>query len=131
MLPTGSKIVLATQTSTCHKLSIFDVRMEASKLATEYAISGVSPGKDIEHIKFDPSGEYVAVGRSDNVVQVFDTRTGAPLHTLHHGESVSTKPPGEQYGITAMEWVTGLHGCGVRLLTGGEDGEQSAIFFFC
>jgi WD40 repeat protein len=114
--------VLATHTPTCHKLSIFDVRVEASKVVTEYVISDIPPRNDVEHLKFDPSGEYLAVGRSDNVAQVFDTRMGAILHTLHHGKSISTKPPSERYGITAMEWVTGWHGCGVRLLTGGEDG---------
>ena len=103
------------------------MRVEASKLATEHNILGISPRKDIEHIKFDPSGEYLAVGRSDNIVQIFDTRMGTILHTLHHGESVSTKPPSEQYGITALDWVTGWHGCGVRLLTGGEDGERPKI----
>ena len=30
----GSKIMFAVQISTCHKLSIFDVTVEASKLAT-------------------------------------------------------------------------------------------------
>jgi len=99
------------------------VRAEASKLAAELAISGIPHGNDIEHLKFDPSGEYLAVGRSDNIVQIFDTRAGAILHTLYHGESISTKPPSERYGITAMEWVVGWHGCGVRLLTGGEDGK--------
>jgi WD40 repeat protein len=99
------------------------VRVTASKLATELTISGIPHGNDIEHLKYDPSGEYLAVGRSDNIVQIFDTRMGAILHTLHHGESISMKPPSEQYGITAMEWVAGWHGYGVRLLTGGEDGE--------
>ena len=125
--PTGSRIALVTQTNTCHKLSIFDVRVEASKLATELTISGIPHGKDVEHLKFDPSGEYLAVGRSDNIVQIFDTRMGSNLHTLHHGESISMKPPNERYGITAMEWVVGWHGRGVRLLTGGEDGEWPMI----
>jgi WD40 repeat protein len=127
ILPTGSRIALATYTGTSHKLSIFDVRAGASKLVTEQTIQRIPLGRDIEHLKFDPSGEYLAVGRSDNVVQILDTRMGTILHTLHHGESVSTQPPSERYGITAMEWVTGWHGCGVRLLTGGEDGEQSTI----
>ena len=103
------------------------MRVEASKLATEFTISGIPHGNDIEHLKFDPSGEYLAIGRSDNIVQVFDTRMGAILHTLHHGESISMKPPNERYGITAMEWVVGWHGYGVRLLTGGEDGELPVI----
>ena len=105
------------------------MRVEASKLATELTISGIPHGYDIEHLEFDPSGEYIAVGRSDNIVQIFDTRMGAILHTLHHGKSISMKPPSERYGITAMEWVVGWHGCGVRLLTGGEDGEQPVIKF--
>ena len=103
------------------------MRVEASKLATELTISGIPHGNDIEHLKFDPSGEYLAIGRSDNIVQIVDTRMGAILHTLHHGESISTKPPNERYGITAMEWVVGWHGNGVRLLTGGEDGEWVMI----
>lgn len=103
------------------------MRAEASKLATEHSVLGILPRNDIEHLKFDPSGEYLAIGRSDNVVQILDTRMGTILHTFHHGESVSTNPPSERYGITAMEWVTGWHGCGVRLLTGGEDGEQPTI----
>lgn len=61
------------------------------------------------------------------MVQIFDTRMGTILHTLYHGKSISTKPHSENYGITAMEWVTGWHGCGVRLLTGGEDGELGPI----
>lgn len=123
ILSIGSRIALATHTGTCHKLSIFDVRVKASTLTAEYTISGIPPRNDIEHLKFDPSGEYIAVGQSDNVVQIFDTRMGALLHTLHHGESISMNSYSERYGITAMEWVTGWHGCGVRLLTGGEDGE--------
>ena len=125
--PTGSRIALVTQANTCHKLSIFDVRVEASKLAAEFIISGIPHGNDIEHLKFDPSGEYLAVGRSDNIVQIFDTRMGTNLHTLYHSESISMKPPNERYGITAMEWVVGWHGRGVRLLTGGEDGEWPVI----
>lgn len=120
--PDGSRIALVTNTGVCHKLSIFDVRMEVSKVVSEYSISGVPLGKDVEHLKFDPSGEYLAIGRSDNIAHVFDARMGTILHTLYHGESITSKPPDEQYGITAMEWVTGWHGCGVRLLTGGEDG---------
>lgn len=127
ILSTGSRIALATHTGASHRLSIFDVRVEASKLAAEHTILGIPSGNDIEHLKFDPSGEYLAVGRSDNVAQILDTRMGTVLHTLHHGESVSTKPASEQYGITAMEWVTGWHGCGLRLLTGGEDGEYSIV----
>ena len=100
------------------------MRVEASKLATELTISGIPYGNDIEHLKFDPSGEYLAIGRSDNIVQIIDTRMAALLHTIHHAESISIKPPNERYGITAMEWVVGWHGCGVRLLTGGEDGER-------
>lgn len=125
ILSIGSRIALATHTGTSHKLSILDVRVEASKLAAEHTILGIPARNDIEHLKFDPSGEYLAVGRSDNVAQILDTRMGTILHTLHHGTSVSTRPPSERYGITAMEWVTGWHGRGVRLLTGGEDGEQS------
>jgi len=120
-------VALATHTNTFHKLSIFDVRVEASKLATELTIPGIPHKNDIEHLKFDPSGEYLAIGRSDNIVQIVDTRMGVILHTLHHGKSISTKPPDEQYGITAMEWVVGWHGYGVRLLTGGEDGEWLMI----
>ena len=122
-------MALATHTNTFHKLSIFDVRVEVSKLATELTIPGIPHGNDIEHLKFDPSGEYLAIGRSDNIVQIIDTRMGAILHTLHHGKSISTKPPDERYGITAMEWVVGWHGYGVRLLTGGEDGEWLMINF--
>ena len=118
----GTRIALATHTGTCHKLSIFDVRVEASKLTTEYTISGIPPRNDIEHLKFDPSGEFLAVGRSDNIVEIFDTRMGTILHTLHHGESISMNANSERYGITAMEWITGWNGCGMRLLTGGEDG---------
>lgn len=125
----GSRIALVTRTSTCHKLSIFDVRVEASKFTTELTISGVPRGKDIEHLEFDPSGEYIAVGRSDNIVQIVDTRMGVILHTFHHGKSISAKPPNELYGITGMEWVAGWHGHGVRLLTGGEDGGSSVINF--
>ena len=123
MNPTGSRVALATHTTAFHKLSIFDVRVEASKLATELTISGVPHGNDIEHLKFDPSGEYLAIGRSDNIAQIIDIRMGSILHTLHHGKSISMKPPNERYGITAVKWVAGWHGYGVRLLTGGEDGE--------
>lgn len=123
ILSIGSRIALATHTETSHILSIFDVRVKESEPIAEHIIPGILPGGDIEHLKFDPSGEYLAVGQSDNVVQIFDTRVGTILHTLHHGKSISTKPPDEHYGITAMEWITGWHGCGMRLLTGGEDGE--------
>jgi len=127
--PTGSRIALATHGGTSHKLSILDVRVEESKPTTEFSVLGIPHGNDIEHLKFDPSGEYLAIGRSDNIVQVFDTRMGIILHTLHHGESISMKPPSERYGITAMEWVVGWCGYGVRLLTGGEDGELLMIKF--
>ena len=125
--PTGSRIALVTHTSVSHKVSIFDVRAAASAPSAEFTISGIRHGKDVEHLKFDPSGEYLAIGRSDNVVQIFDTRMGTILHALHHGESISMEPPDERYGITGMEWVVGWHGYGVRLLTGGEDGELSMI----
>lgn len=122
--PTGSRIALVTHANASHKVSIFDVRVAASEPSAGFTISGVRHGKDVEHLKFDPSGEYLAIGRSDNVVQIFDTRMAAILHTLHHGGSISMKPPGEQYGITGMEWVVGWHGYGARLLTGGEDGKR-------
>ena len=93
-----------------------------SKRIAEHTIPGIPSWKDIEHLKFDPSGGYIAIGRSDNAVQIFDTIAGKILHTLHHGNSICDEPHTERYGITAMEWVVGWHGYGMRLLTGGEDG---------
>lgn len=80
------------------------------------------PNDAVEHIKFDPYGQYLALGRSDNFVQVLDVNnTSEMLRSLYHAPSIAG-PGADTYGITKLRWITGFGGKGLRLFSGGDDG---------
>lgn len=82
---------------------------------------------DINSLSLSADGLYLAAGRTDNWVDVYDARAlgRGPLHAFAHEES--DKPDRRaMYGIVKTEWVSGAP-YGVGLVSGGADGMAGSL----
>jgi WD40 repeat protein len=84
-----------------------------------------SYASDVCTMAFSPDDIYLAVGREDNVVQVWDSRyvSGSPMLELCHFDGIL--PQDETFGIARnLHWVGDRHrfGTGLGLVTGGDGG---------
>lgn len=125
---------IATNGPAGHKVRLYDITRQSSDPGATINVNDMDRHhreQNISHIKFDPYGDYLAIGRPDNVVQIIDRRnTGTVLRTFYHGQSIAVPGPGEgkiggeSFGITGLRWVTGWQGMQLRLFSGGEDGAR-------
>jgi WD40 repeat protein len=121
-------VALYTFGSEGHKIGLHDVRLKCLKQNSSVTLEGPQEDPVVEHMKFDPYGNYLAVGRADNFVQIFDVRTNKFIHEFHHANSIAG-PGIATFGITGLCWITGWQGIGLRLFTGGDDGENYTDLF--
>lgn len=78
----------------------------------------------ITEIKFSPCGMYIAVGRNDDKIFVYDSRF---LQTNRIVMKMAHESPGtlSRDGIQGLRWVTGIDGRH-GLISGGSDRELGA-----
>jgi WD40 repeat protein len=74
---------------------------------------------------FSPDDIYLAVGREDNIIQVWDTRyvSTSPMLQMCHFNGIVSED--EAFGIARnLQWVDHRHrlGAGLGLVTGGDGG---------
>jgi WD40 repeat protein len=74
---------------------------------------------------FSPDDIYLAMGRENNTVEVWDTRfiSSSPFLRVKHFDG--NLPEEETYGIARqLQWIEGRHrfGTGLGLVTGGDGG---------
>ncbi|OJT04868.1 hypothetical protein TRAPUB_4387, partial [Trametes pubescens] len=112
---------------TTYNLRQFDVRARLRKPVQTVALEPFADltdkaAIDINSLALSADGLYLAAGRTDNWVDVYDARMLArgPLHAFAHEDS--NKPDRRaMYGVVKTEWVCGAP-YGVGLVSGGADG---------
>ena len=79
---------------------------------------------EVSFCKWSPCGTYVAVGRNDDRVDLFDSRfiKYGPVSRMVHGEPIKRTPWKVLWGITGLEWVEGAGNGQQALVSGGTDG---------
>ncbi|EIW64779.1 uncharacterized protein TRAVEDRAFT_111056 [Trametes versicolor FP-101664 SS1] len=122
------RLFIATEgPETTFNLRQFDVRARLRKPVQTVALEPFADitdkaAMDINSLSLSADGLYLAAGRTDNWVDVYDARAlgRGPLHAFAHEES--DKPDRRaMYGIVKTEWVAGAP-YGVGLVSGGADG---------
>lgn len=125
---TGERLFIATEgPETTYNLRQFDVRARLRKPVQTVALEPFADltdkaAIDINSLALSADGLYLAAGRTDNWVDVYDARMLArgPLHAFAHEDS--NKPDRRaMYGVVKTEWVCGAP-YGVGLVSGGADG---------
>ncbi|KAG6812777.1 hypothetical protein H0H92_000547 [Tricholoma furcatifolium] len=122
----GLRLALVTRREDrAHSLRIYDVGRSDGEAVLSL---GLDPfASDIEgevnRAAFSPDGIYLAMGRNDNHIHVYDSRY---LNRLlydyeHHGPS-RTNPGVDSYGVVKVEWVEEDAILPFGLITGGNDG---------
>lgn len=84
---------------------------------------------EVTTVSFSPDGLLLAVTRSDDELQVFDSRfmgrnTEPMARYLHWEDDCGV---GEKWGIVDAVWVDGWCGRGFGIITGGSDGEPRSL----
>lgn len=107
-----------------HLLQLYNVKQSLQPIAHIKLRPHFIKGKDvrINETAFGPDGIYLAIGRTDNQVHIYDSRylTEEPLLILSHKESISSTEDFES-GITKVQWVQSPDNH-LGLVTGGSDG---------
>lgn len=83
---------------------------------------------EVTSTAFSPDGVFLALGRNDNTIHVYDIRYlhKGPLYELkHRGECRSAGE--EKYGIAKVEWLHNQQTRRIALATAGEDGASSVM----
>lgn len=110
-------------------MDVSDIRGQLPKQQTrlttpirrERGIKEETPG-EVNMLVFSPDGCLLAVARSDDVIEIYNTHDIAlgALYTFEHPRK--PVPSDQHYGIVKAVWVGGLSGP-LYLLTGGADGQ--------
>ena len=84
---------------------------------------------EVTTVSFSPDGLLLAVTRSDDELQIFDSRfmgrsTEPMARYLHWEDDCGV---GEKWGIVDAVWVDGWCGRGFGIITGGSDGEARSL----
>lgn len=84
-----------------------------------------TPKAEVSFCKWSPCGMYIAVGRNDDRVDMFDSRfiKYGPVSRMFHGEPIKRTPWKSLWGITGLEWVEGAGFTQRALVSGGTDGK--------
>lgn len=118
-------------------MSIYDVRRKDGKHPIHQvqfdAFDPMSSPQPVSHegevttVSFSPDGLLLAVTRSDDELQIFDSRfmghSAEPMARYLHWEDDCCI--GGKWGIVDAVWVDGWCGRGFGVITGGSDGEAA------
>ncbi|RPD63054.1 hypothetical protein L227DRAFT_412724 [Lentinus tigrinus ALCF2SS1-6] len=129
MDPFGDNLYIATEgADSNYALRCYDVRHRSKNKAAEQYVdlepfAGI-PGQgdtDINCLSVSSDGIYIAAGRTDNRLDVYDTRmlTRGALYNFSHedGGLIET----DSYGVVKVQWVDSVP-YGTGFLSGGVDG---------
>ncbi|KAH7927326.1 hypothetical protein BV22DRAFT_1103751 [Leucogyrophana mollusca] len=125
--PTGRTLALVTAgDSNSHFLRLYDVHRNARKETVEVLLEPYTKGYNFEVncASFSPDGIFLALGRNDNITDVYDSRNmeRGPLYGFFHDDPNRGVPGSESYGVVEAKWVEGRDGRRMGLITGGNDG---------
>ncbi|KAH9479447.1 hypothetical protein JR316_0008041 [Psilocybe cubensis] len=111
-----------------HILRLYDVSRQRSNATATVKLSSFPQRYEqfegeVSCASFSPDGLYLAMGRNDNHVHLYDVRMldrGPIFDYEHFGESLAS--PGNGYGILKIHWIHSEQTRRMALLSGGEDG---------
>ncbi|KAI0793404.1 WD40-repeat-containing domain protein [Abortiporus biennis] len=119
----GSQLALALNNAS-HEVSIhlYDIRQKTARPGQSVKLSPSDSDKnlDINDMSYSPDGIYLALARTDNCVQLYDSRylrKGCHILDLQH-QTPSNK---DHFGVVKIEWVQAAMGS-YGIVTGGADG---------
>ncbi|KAI0361747.1 hypothetical protein OH77DRAFT_1546696 [Trametes cingulata] len=123
--PAGERLFIATEGSECvYALRQFDARRRERKAVQKVELEPFvdisdKSAMDINSLSLSSDGIYIAAGRSDNWVDVYDSRmlTKGPLYNFAHEGDVGN----DTFGVVKTQWIDGAP-YGVGLVSGGIDG---------
>jgi len=117
-----------------HSMNIYDVRrrdgqhpihqVQFDSFDPKSFPQSVPQEGEVTTVSFSPDGLLLAVTRSDDELQIFDSRfmgrsAGPMLRYLHWEDDCCI---GQKWGIMEAVWVAGWCGRGFGIITGGSDG---------
>lgn len=106
-------------------LRLYDVRRKNGRdiLRMTLERAGKKGGSEVKSASFSPDGIYLAVGRADGRIHVYDSRNfDKLLYDFRHDGPSRVFPGNGDFGIVHMEWRN-LHNNRLGLLSGGPDGK--------
>jgi len=99
-------------------LRLYDVRHKDGREIDQLTLES----SEVKYASFSPDGIYLAVGRADGHIHVYDSRNfDRLLYDFSHDGPSRVYPGNDNYGVTHMEWRN-LHNNRLGLLSGGPDG---------
>lgn len=82
----------------------------------------------INQILYSPDGVYIAVARSDNMTQIYDSRfLDRVLYRFRHKPGIEGTVDDMKFGVYRIEWVTHPISGRPSLVSGGADGAFSFL----
>ncbi|KAI0374280.1 WD40 repeat-like protein [Pilatotrama ljubarskyi] len=123
--PAGERLFIATEgPESVYALRQFDARRRERKASQKVQLEPFVDISDrsamaINSLSLSSDGIYIAAGRTDNWVDVYDSRMLAkgPLYNFAHEGDVGN----DTFGVVKTQWVDGMP-YGVGLVSGGIDG---------
>ena len=130
----GDKLTLCTREDAClHRLWLYDVRRGNSNAILTMTLKPFDAGMEGEVLcaAFRNDGIYLALGRNDDHIHVYDSRMqDRLLFDYSHSGPCRTHPGNTPYGVAHIEWAdnfsTGTSASG--LVMGGSDGQLCYLF---
>ncbi|KAG6891179.1 hypothetical protein C0995_008431 [Termitomyces sp. Mi166 len=121
----GSRLALITRREDhVHFLRIYDIRNSDPKViqCIELPSFPSSIEGEVNSASFSSDGIYLAMGRNDNSIHVYDSRFLDRLlfEYKHHGPS-QINPGNHSYGVVKVQWVDEDSVLPFGLVTGGND----------
>lgn len=115
-------------------LRIYDIRTHqpAATQATVLEPFLTTGSSEVNCASFSPDGLYLAIGRSDDCVHVYDSRMfdRGPLLPFQHRGSPRNSPGNGPFGIVEVKWAT-IWNKRLGIVSGGTDGKlgTAQVFF--
>ncbi|KZT44390.1 hypothetical protein SISSUDRAFT_12916 [Sistotremastrum suecicum HHB10207 ss-3] len=123
----GSQLALMTMTEGHkHMLRMYDLARLDERALFVMELKPFPEGSgDVTAASFSPDDIFIALGRSDDTVEVWDTRYMGPgvkpIFEFSHGPKKRSCP--DSFGIaSSMQWVQEQRTLGFGLVSGGDDG---------
>ena len=132
-------MALVTESRGRHKLSFFDVARDDGRVTNRVALRQTTIFDGLEYDEtearrkleindatFSPDGNLIALSRSDNETDIYDTRFLDRIWATfpHVRSSTVSLPIKKTFGAFGARWVQGRGWGSLSLVTGGADGKS-------
>ncbi|KDQ56796.1 hypothetical protein JAAARDRAFT_132308, partial [Jaapia argillacea MUCL 33604] len=122
----GTTLAIVTHNSSSHCLRLFDIGRSDFRetMKTDLEPFHNEAHGEVPSVSFSPDGLYLAVGRNDEAIHVYDTRMTkrGPLYEFRHSDTWRSLTEEDAYGIVELQWYGGHSSSSLGLVSGGTDG---------